>query len=111
MFDIKKRKAEKLKIIEILLIIGGIIGGIRASGTDSTIFGLFLCSSLFYYFLVSHFEYEINKPPVSVFLLLSAITAISFSILLIQIFTIPYLSATIIIIAVAAQAIFVNLYW
>ncbi len=60
--------------------------------------------------IVSRFEYEIKKPPPIVFLFILAIIATSFSVLLIQIFTVSYLSVAIILIVVSAQAIFVNLY-
>ncbi len=59
MFDVNddELRERKLKFIEILLIVGGIVGGIQLkNGNDqmNVLFGLFLVSSILYYFLVSH---------------------------------------------------------
>jgi len=59
MFDVNddELRERKLKFIEILLIIGGIVGGIQLkNGNDqmNVLFGLFLVSSILYYFLVSN---------------------------------------------------------
>ena len=59
MFDVNddELRERKLKFIEILLIVGGIVGGIQLkSGNNqmNVLFGLFLVSSIFYYFLVSN---------------------------------------------------------
>lgn len=59
MFDINNNEVRKikLKLIEILLIIGGIIGGIELTNEIywmSTFFVLFLTSAIFYYILVSN---------------------------------------------------------
>jgi len=59
MFDVNddEFRERKLKFIEILLIVGGIVGGIQLkNGNDqmNVLFGLFLVSSILYYFLVSN---------------------------------------------------------
>ncbi|MEK6977178.1 MAG: hypothetical protein AABX40_02100 [Candidatus Hydrothermarchaeota archaeon] len=49
-------REKKLKLIEILLIVGGIIGGLRIKEDDpmNTVFGLFLLMSIVYYLTVSN---------------------------------------------------------
>ncbi|MBI4344972.1 MAG: hypothetical protein HY555_05270 [Euryarchaeota archaeon] len=49
-------REKKLKLIEILLIVGGIIGGLRIKEDDpmNTVFGLFLLMSIVYYLMVSN---------------------------------------------------------
>lgn len=64
MFKLKKfninddeLRERKLKFIEIILLVGGIIGGVRLQNKNdlmNIIFVLFLISSVLYYFLVSN---------------------------------------------------------
>jgi hypothetical protein len=60
LFDIanEKIRERKLKFIEILLIVGGIIGGIRLKQGDplNQTFGAFLIVSILYYSLVSNLK-------------------------------------------------------
>ena len=65
MFDVNddELRERKLKFIEILLIVGGIVGGIQLkNGNDqmNVLFGLFLVSSILYYIIVSN-KMDSNK--------------------------------------------------
>lgn len=65
MFDVNddELRERKLKFIEILLIVGGIVGGIQLkNGNDliNFLFGLFLVSSILYYIIVSN-KMDSNK--------------------------------------------------
>jgi uncharacterized membrane protein (UPF0136 family) len=65
MFDITNReiREQKLKFIEILLIVGGIIGGLRLQDKNDLInivFGLFLIGSLLYYITISNNKINSN---------------------------------------------------
>lgn len=82
MFDITNReiREQKLKFIEILLVVGGIIGGLRLQNEDdpmNMIFGLFLTGSLLYYFMLSNTK--INSKAVSGSILIGFIMAIIFT--------------------------------
>ncbi len=87
MFDITNKdiREQKLKFIEILLLVGGIIGGLRLQNIDdpmNLIFGLFITGSLLYYFAISNTK--INSMVVSSFTSLSiwigtAFTSFGFS--------------------------------
>lgn len=54
---------KQLKFIEILLIVGGIIGGLSENPSNKVILAFFLISSLIYYFAVSkrNNEFWANK--------------------------------------------------
>lgn len=82
MFDITNReiREQKLKFIEILLVVGGIIGGLRLQNENDPMnitFGLFLMGSLVYYFMLSNTK--INSRAVSRSVLIGFIMAISFT--------------------------------
>lgn len=65
----EKIRDRKLKFIEILLIVGGILGGLRIEKDDSmnAVLGVFLVGSLLYYFTVS------DLPKNSMLIIISAI--------------------------------------
>lgn len=80
MFDITNReiREQKLKFIEILLVVGGIIGGLRLQNENdpmNMIFGLFLTGSLLYYFMLSNTK--INSREVRGYILIGFFIAIS----------------------------------
>ncbi len=82
MFDITNPeiRERKLKFIEILLVVGGIIGGLRLQNEDdpmNMIFGLFLIGSLLYYFMLSNTK--INSKAASSSILIGFIMAIIFT--------------------------------
>ena len=59
MFDInnKEMRERKVKLIEILLIVGGIVGGIRIDNQNTIlnlVFGSFILCTMFYYIIVSN---------------------------------------------------------
>jgi uncharacterized membrane protein YfcA len=84
MFDVNddELRERKLKFIEILLIVGGIVGGIQLkNGNDlmNFLFGLFLVSSILYYIIVSN-KMVSNKWPSQIGIKWSmAFISISFS--------------------------------
>ena len=90
MFDINndEMRNRKLKFIEILLIVGGIIGAIRSGGIKpdvdliNAIFSLFILISIIYYGLVSH---KIINPIMCISL--GSIIAVSFAIIAVWPFT------------------------
>lgn len=83
---VESEDKKQLKFIEILLIVGGIIGGLEfKSGDSSSLLTLFLISSLMYYYLVSN-------PPLKE--LYKRIFAIITSILFAALITVPLMSST-----------------
>ncbi len=79
----EKKREQKLRFIEILLIIGGIIGSLGLQG-ESQMFGAFLIGSLLYFFTVSNLpDTEVGvveyKLIILMFITSILITAITFS--------------------------------
>ena len=75
-------REKKLKLIEILLIVGGIIGGLRLKEDDpmNTAFGLFLLMSIVYYLMVSNPKKNvISTAQKAIFAGISVAIGISFS--------------------------------
>ncbi|MGB8218349.1 MAG: hypothetical protein WCE94_13705 [Candidatus Methanoperedens sp.] len=82
MFDIRNNeiREQKLKFIEILLVVGGIIGGLRFQNENdpmNILLGLFITGSLLYYFTISN--PKIYSVAVSTFTSISIIIGTTFT--------------------------------
>lgn len=97
MFDIEKEalRKEKLKLLEVLLIIGGIIGGTGTiTPTKSLMLGVFIIFSLCYYLTLTKTNVSKEKIGERGLMLFVISIALSFSILVTNTLSVPKMALT-----------------